>query len=388
MKSLELLLVTRRFWPHSGLTELALSNLVRQIKQAGHQITVATVRWSRNWSRNVIYHDIPVVRFTRPVSGPWSSFRYSRALARHFAINTYDGIIASGLGDESLAVTRIARHLSPVLIRVDDGFEGVAGRLHRKHVELCQSAEAVVANSNPVAEQLARLEQMPEVAVVRDGIPVGESPYQPKADGQAAIRAALTEAHPVLMIDKDQPLVVCCSRMKTDSGLTRLVQAWPMVLRRYPGARLWLIGEGFEAARIWQLIVRLDVAQSVVMPGYFDQLDDIMRAADLYVHPGGATDTGEGMLHAMSHGLPAIAADNPWTSTFIESGVNGFLVRSAQPTVLAQEINQALSNIQRLAPIGLRARTTIAREFSSRAQVDRYVSLLSTPSRQLAAVAK
>ncbi len=388
MKPLEILLVTRRFWPHSGLTELALSNLARHFKQAGHQITVATVRWSRDWSRKISFHDIPVVRFTRPVTGPWSSFRYARALTRHFAINTYDGIIVSGLGDESLAVTRIARQLSPVLIRVDDGWDGVSGRLHRRHVELCQSADAVVANGPGVAEQLAGLEQMPKVRVVRDGIPLTSSSFPAAPGGRVAIRESLSNTHPVLKLEKDQRLVVCCTRMDADSGLSQLVQAWPEVLRRFPDAKLWLIGDGNQASRIWQLIVRLDLMHAVVMPGYFDQLDDILQAADLYVHPGGPSQTGEGLLHAMALGLPVIAATNPWTSSFLASGVNSFLIRSMEATALAQEIKQRLDHWQELASIGRQARSVIAREFSPQTQVDRYVSLLSAPSRQLAVAAK
>lgn len=47
MNSKDILIVTRCFWPQSGLTELAISDLALNLKSAGHSVTIATVRWLR-----------------------------------------------------------------------------------------------------------------------------------------------------------------------------------------------------------------------------------------------------------------------------------------------------------------------------------------------------
>lgn len=387
MRPQDLLIVTRRFWPHCGLTEMALSDLARNLKDAGHNVTVATIKWSRDWSDRVHFHDIPVIRFTRPLTGPWSSFRYARSLAKHLAAKNYDGIIASGLGEEATAAARCADDMTAVVVRVDDALDGVAGQLHRKHVETCLATDAVITNSLAVAQRLTGLDQMPCVSVIPDGIRI-RTDELPSNEDRLNIRAALSFAHPVLKIEPDQPLAVSCVRMNPGCGLSELVQAWPQVLARFPGARLWLMGDGPQAASIWQQIIRLDLVHSVMMPGFFDELDDLLIAADLYVHPCQDIQSGEGLLRAMAVGTPVIATADDWTESFLISGDNGQLVPAGNSAALAYSILRWLTDRDDRRNIGIRAMRTIANIFPPSEQADKYLELLSTPTRKTVAAAK
>ena len=140
MKRKDILIVARCFWPQCGLTELAISDLALNLKAVGHTVTIATVRWSRQWSESIEYHGIPVVRFSKPVNGPWSSFRYARSLSKHLACKSYDAVIVSGVGDEAAAAVRCVDEMTPVIIRLDNSLCGVSKSLHRKHIECCLGA--------------------------------------------------------------------------------------------------------------------------------------------------------------------------------------------------------------------------------------------------------
>jgi glycosyltransferase involved in cell wall biosynthesis len=370
MKTRELLILTRRLWPHCGLTEQSLLDLAENLRQAGHAVTLATIQASKEWSDRISLNGMNLVRFSRPVFGPWSSLRYARSLGRCFASSHFDGIIASGVGEIAAAATRFANKGTAVLIYVDESYEGVTGNLHRRHVETCQAADAVVANSDPVARRLRAVDGMPEIQVIEPGIRPAAFPLD---DARLQIRAAFSKAHGVLRIDPNQRLVVTASRMNDDSQLHDLITAWSMVARQFPSARLWLLGDGNQSHRVWQRILELDMANQILMPGFFDDWNDIWLAADLYVHVGGATQTGDGLVRALIGGLPAVSVDYPWTRELFLPSEQKRLVPPGDTNQLAHALVAALSNRDRLLGAGRRIHPAIADRFCPQLQADRYL---------------
>ena len=385
--SRQLLIVARRFWPHAGLTELGLADLARNLADAGHQVTVASIRWSRDWCDEFDFHGVRVIRFARPVAGPWSSFRYARAIAKLFSTTNYDGAIVSGLGDEAAAVSKAVDDYTPVVLQVDEGFEGVSRNLHRRHVETCLAADAVVANSKTVADHLNTVAGMPTVSVIEPGLRVSApSP----AETQEAIRQTLTKTHPVLRAEPDQPLVLTFSRMHHDCGVAKLVRAWPNVLRRYPGAKLWLVGDGPQASKIWDLIVRVDVCHSVLLPGFFDGLDDLFTAADLYVHADGSSQTGDGMLRAVAHSLPVLCEQTMSTDQSVIQHKHVSLVQrdSDWPNALLSTLQQLQSRTLEIQSTARNNQPMLSESYSPSLQASRYIELVESLSAQVLEPAK
>ena len=103
---LRLAIVTRRFWPYSGMTEMAVGDLASEIRLAGHCVEILTVRWDKIWPTHFQFQELTVHRINRPASSPWGSFRYLRSLARELLEFKPDGIIVYGLGDGAWAISR------------------------------------------------------------------------------------------------------------------------------------------------------------------------------------------------------------------------------------------------------------------------------------------
>lgn len=385
MKPQDLLVVARNFWPHSGLTELAIHDLVMNLSDAGHRVTVGTFKWNKDWSERVAFQQVPVVRFSRPVSGPWTSFRYSRALSRHFQTSSYDGIIVSGMGDEAMAVIRCVDEDTPVVLTVDENLIGVANKIHRKHIETCLAADAVVADSQSLADQLSRFVEMPPIQVIQPGIREKTNSFWIEKN---RIRAALSKAHHVTRIEAEQPLIVCASPMNSMGGFENLIQAWPTVLRQFPGAKLWLIGEGKYASNIWQWIVERDLSYSIMLPGYFDELADIFYAADLYVHLATERESATGLIRAMAAGLTPIAQDQLVSRALLESGKRGHLVRNRCSKSLAVGMIDSLSDPDGLRIAGQAAHEFVSKRFPPVDQAEKYVDLIASFSNQLVEIAK
>ncbi|MFI5664923.1 glycosyltransferase family 4 protein [Streptomyces sp. NPDC051684] len=100
------------------------------------------------------------------------------------------------------------------------------------------------------------------------------------------------------------PLVVCVGRLCRQKGQDVLLAAWPEVRRAVPGARLVLVGDGPEAARL-----RAAAPAAVTFTGALDDPVGWYRAADLVVLPSRWEGMALAPLEAMACGSPVLATD-------------------------------------------------------------------------------
>jgi glycosyltransferase involved in cell wall biosynthesis len=374
-KRLRLLIVSRHFWPHSSLTELGMADLALQLTRAGHHVMIVSSRGGKEWTPRIQYREIPVFRIARQPTGPWSTYRYLRAYTQFFSEQrNLDGVIVAGVGDEALATTRFFAGKVPVVLRVDNSMDGVQDQLHRRHVEICQNAARVVCNCDALARRISRIAEMPEVSVIRDGVQICHR--ERNLASQAAARTALADTHPILQTDPTQPLVLSGMRMADDIGTIDLVDCWKYVLNSFPAAKLWLLGDGTMGSRIWQRIVSLNLVHSVIMPGYFDDLEDLFFAANLYVHPGRTEASCECLPRAMATGLPPIVTDTRWIGAMIRPDLNAWVVSRQNPLAMAEAIVHAIKHSELRKAIGEQAKSTVEAEFCPDRQIQQYIGLL------------
>jgi phosphatidylinositol alpha-1,6-mannosyltransferase len=90
-----------------------------------------------------------------------------------------------------------------------------------------------------------------------------------------------------LGIPQDAPVVVCTARMVRRKGQDTLVRAWPQVLKRFPDARLLLVGDGPDRRRIERLVRRVAVTGSVVFTGSvpWEEVPAHTDAGDVFAMP-------------------------------------------------------------------------------------------------------
>jgi glycosyltransferase involved in cell wall biosynthesis len=82
----------------------------------------------------------------------------------------------------------------------------------------------------------------------------------------------------------------------------------------------------------------LGLSGKVAMPGVFDDVIDILQAADLFVYPTLEGGTAMAPLEALAAGLPVVASDIPDNRQMLADGAAGLLVPPEDPTALAQGI--------------------------------------------------
>jgi glycosyltransferase involved in cell wall biosynthesis len=284
--------LTRRFWPLVGGAEVVMANLAAEFRRQGHAATIVTAQWEKHWPRDLVHREVPVVRMPQPKLRTWGTLRYMYALGSWLSAqrSQLDGVLVSMLKHDAYAAVGALRGSGvPVVVRAEGG--GAAGdcqwqataRFGMRIRRRCYEADAIVAPSDAIgAELLAAGYDPAKIKRIDNGVRL-PPPRAPLA--REAARSALAEANWDLKCEPDAPVAVYTGRLHPDKGLLDLVQAWPTVAKRWPNARLWLIGEGPQREELFERIGDLGFRYQVCLPGSFDEIDDVLAAADLFVLP-------------------------------------------------------------------------------------------------------
>lgn len=144
----------------------------------------------------------------------------------------------------------------------------------------------------------------------------------------------------------DYPLFLQVSRMVAMKRPDLTVQAFAEVVKKYPKARLALVGTGPFKEKINQLVAQLSLTQSVLMPDkdilFFerhtgDQKVKLMQEAWCFVHPSVKEGWGMVLTEAAACGTPSIATAVTGQVDAIKDGETGLLLpKNPSSTELAQ----------------------------------------------------
>ncbi|MFJ9421403.1 glycosyltransferase [Streptomyces sp. NPDC101249] len=206
--------------------------------------------------------------------------------------------------------------------------------------------------------------------VVRNGV----DPERFRPDGAGPARAELLPG-----VDPAAPLVVCVGRLCRQKGQDVLLDAWQFVSRRVPTARLVLVGDGPDRARLADL-----APDSVVFAGSVTDPVPWYRAADLVVLPSRWEGMALAPLEAMACGRPVVASDVDGARESLPAALaSRCLVRPDRPPLLAAAVTELLLDPVLRASLGRQGRHHVLSahdvRHSAEAVADVYRELLGDP---------
>jgi glycosyltransferase involved in cell wall biosynthesis len=370
-------IITRRFWPYCGPLEMEAADVAQAIAQAGHQVEVLTIHWEKGWPSSFRFREIDVTRFSRRLGGPWGMFRYLRDLNAYVHEAQFDQLIIYGLADESWAVLRNFLYTIPLGLRLDrnDWHIFASRRFHfRQRRFLKQLARIWVddAETSRLLEQAQIPAEILEVVPPCIQIPAD---FERSSGHKTTLRTSLSDTHPILELEPHYPFVLCAST-QGEAGIDTLLSAWKQVLGQHPRARLWILGEGPQQEATWQKVCELQISHSVAMPGQFDQIEELLVAADLYVHATVSDVPCHRLARAMACGACIVALESQFTRHWIEHGRSGILTPNS-PQSMADSIVTAINHADRRSSLGSAAQL-VGQQFFVDRWVDRFVSLSRT----------
>lgn len=257
---------------------------------------------------------------------------------------------------------------------------GLAGLAGRAMVRLAYPRAArVIAVSQGVADDLTA-----RFAVPGERISVLSNPV----DGEAIRARAAAPAADI----PEAPYVVAMGRLVSNKNFALLIDAF--AASGLPG-RLLILGEGPERGALERRIAELGLADRILLPGFSDNPFPAIAAAHAYVLPSNAEGFPNGLVEAMTLGVPVIATDcpsgpseilaerAPGQTTGLDLAAHGLLVPCDDRDALAEALRRLRDPALRDRYAGAAARR--ARDFAVDAAVARYWAVIEAAAANIPA---
>lgn len=353
--------------------------LARTFAARGHKVDLVVA-----CSQGPLYQELsPLVRLVafnhRWRHLPWTAMNKSRwALASVATLASYlrheqpDVVLsaANHVNDAALWARYLARARTRLVVRVSNqlspstAYTRGAKNLFRPQLagRFYPWADAIIAVSDGVADDVARVTSLPRECITTIYDPVMTPELQEK------MRAPLD--HP-WFAPGSPPVLLAVGRLATQKDFPTLLRAFARV-QAVRKVRLVILGEGQERLELEALARELSVASDVALPGFvLNPFPYMMRASALVL-----SSAWEGLpavlIEAMACGCPVVSADCPsGPAEILDGGAYGPLVPVGDDAALAKAILSVLDMPP--DPERLRARAAL---FSVERATDQYLQVL------------
>jgi 1,2-diacylglycerol 3-alpha-glucosyltransferase len=323
-----ILMATNTFTPHVGGVANSVRRFTEEFRRAGHRVLVVAPEFEGAPPEEPDVVRVPAVqRFSgSDFSVPVPVTRKVSAALKTFAPGVVHSHHPFLLGDTALRVA--ASREVPAVFTHHTMYEkythyvpGDSSKLKRFVVDLttgyCNLCDAVVAPSETVAELLVRRGVTVPVEVIPTGVDLRAFE---EGDGSACRRAK--------GIPDDAFVVGHVGRLAPEKNMGFLAEAVAGFLRRTPGARFLLVGEGPSKQEVVATLERRGVSGRVHTAGILRgrELASAYKAMDVFAFASLTETQGMVLTEAMAAGVPVVAVDAPGAREVVRDRENGRLV--------------------------------------------------------------
>lgn len=359
-----------------GGTERLVIELCRRLA-ADVDMVVACLDEPGEWAVEVTNLDIPVISLERkPGFHPSLSVRLGEVIkarrinvihCHHYSPFVY-GLLAAVL------------HPSVRLVFTEHGrLHGVGVSSKRRLVNpvLARWPSTICAVSSALKQHMVE-EGFPErsIRVVYNGIALG---HRPQPAERAAMRATLN-------LPNDAFVIGTVGRLDPVKNIGTLLDALALLKRRYPSARVVIVGDGSEQQQLVARASALGLSDSIVFAGYRGDVRAVMAAFDVYVNCSTYEGVSLTILEAMASALPVVASAVGGNPEVVIDNETGLLVRP-QAQAVATAVGALIENPARRQTMGNAARWRVKRHFTIERMVNDYAAAYLVPRTSVASSA-
>ncbi|MBI4610685.1 MAG: glycosyltransferase family 4 protein [Candidatus Rokubacteria bacterium] len=172
------------------------------------------------------------------------------------------------------------------------------------------------------------------------------------------------------------PVIGSVAMFRGSKGHQYLLEAFEIVLREFPTARLLLVGDGIRRAWVESLVGERKLSRAVMFTGFRPDVPDLLRALDCFVLASVRTEgVPQSLLQALATEIPVVASSVGGVPEVLEHEVTGLLVPSGDPQRLAAALLATLREPELARRRAKAGRELVEARFSRARTVDRMVAL-------------
>ena len=163
--------------------------------------------------------------------------------------------------------------------------------------------------------------------------------------------------------------IICVGRLEYSKGIDVLLHAWarlmqaPFTWRKDLRPHLRIVGGGVLRPQLERIATELHILDSIEFLGTRTDILPLLQQSWGFILPSRWEGMPNALLEAMSCGLPCIATRVSGSEDLITTGLNGILVEPEQPAEMALALRQIIENANFAQQLGKAARATIVRDY-------------------------
>ncbi len=233
-------------------------------------------------------------------------------------------------------------------------------------------SDACTANSKATAGMARTISARKDIKIV----PIGVNPdfFKKSSCNKDALKKR---------IKIDGKVVLFVGRLIDWKGIDYLIKAAPKVIKRFPKARIMLVGSGPRKNCLVKLTRDLNLENNVVFIEQVPQ-DELLKyyyLADIFVLPSIVNEEGETeglgvvLLEAMACGVPVVGSGVGGIPDIIKDHETGLIAGQKDPDSLAEKIIKLLSNDRLREKIIKNGKKLIEEKYSWEIIADKFINI-------------
>ncbi len=171
-------------------------------------------------------------------------------------------------------------------------------------------------------------------------------------------------------------IAVCVSNLFHYKGIADLIDAWGLVVSEHPLALLVVAGRDGGARKDALSRIRLNgLEKNVILAGQRADVPELLRGADLLVHPSHEEGFPSAVLEGMAAGLPVVATRVGGIPEAVCDGRTGILVPPRSPEEFAHSVLRIMTDRDRMRSMGTEGKRRARTRFTSRRVIGAHEAL-------------
>jgi glycosyltransferase involved in cell wall biosynthesis len=329
---LRIVMVSARYFPAGGGTELHTREVARRVAAAGHEVTVLTTDPTGQLPRREIAEGVHIRR-VHPAWNASADLHFAPGIFHTIRRGNWDVVHCQGYHTlvPPLAMLGALQAHIPYVLTFHGG--GHSSRL-RNSIRGAQRAML-----RPLLARSARLVALADFELVlfgdRLGIPRQHFVTIPTGADLPKVAAGAP-------LGSAAPIIASVGRLERYKGHHRLIAALPLILRQQPDARVWIAGAGPYEDALRQLAQRLGVADRVdihsvpatdrtAMATELSKVALIVLLSEYETQPAA-------VLEGLALGRPALVADTSGLSELARQGLARAIPLESSPDQVAAAV--------------------------------------------------
>lgn len=356
------------FWPDVGGGSVMNTQLVTAMQQRGHSFLIVAGANNQQYRPPIAdFHDAPIYRFP-----------FAQLVQQHRLLDIKS--VCQGLNE-------LVCQFQPDLIHVPEcGSNNFFWLLYHPkfRVPVIHTIQALIPQAQGIPGLMTRTwSRVDWVAAVSQAMLEDARELVPEITAcsslihNGAIMPTL-EPTPLSPDLFSSPHLLYVGRLVREKGVDLLLDAFAQALKKFPRARLTLVGDGFERERLERQAVELGVRRAVEFLGWVspENTPALINASTLVVVPSRWREPfGLVALEAMQMARPVVASRVGGLAEVVADGETGILIENENSAALADAIACLLEHPDVARVMGVQGRKRAQEKFSIERYADGYEQL-------------